>query len=267
MIGAQNCPVTEFFPESGHIGNKLGFFYLGQNLLAEEAANSLQLLGDGGILVGQVSMAGPAVDDAQHMTAGGKIKGDGLDHRILFVKEVDGDHAANGRGHLVHQTAGFSEEYILRVLTDHGDLRLGDFAVKEHVVDDRADEYLVSGRGAKTGAGENGRGHIGIKALHLTAQLGESGGNTADQRQGGIDLSLYRLQLVQRHLAHGVAFGKDADGVGAVDLHGGYSFQVHGTGQDTAPLMVCVVTADLGTAGGREVPLRRIAKGGGKPGI
>ena len=146
--GPQYRPVTAGFPKRRHPGIEVLLVDLGQDLLAELGADRLQFAGDGGVFVGQVRVAGLAVDDAQGMAAGGKVKVHRLDDRMVLVQEIDGHQVAHGGGHLVHQAAGLAEEHVLRVLADHSNLRLGHFAIKEQAVDDGSDQHLVSGGGA-----------------------------------------------------------------------------------------------------------------------
>ena len=212
-------------------------------------------------------MAGPAVDDAQGMAAGGEVEIDAADVGVFLLKEVDGHQAANRGGSLIHQAAGLAEEHILSILADHGDLRGGDPAVEEQVVQNGADEHLVSGGGRKTGTGQNGRLAVSVEALHLTAQLHKPGGHASDQRSGAVDLAFLGDKDLQIHFAHRIALGLNADHIGAVETDGGLGIQIHRGGQDTAPLVVGVVAADLSAAGGGEVALRCAAKDGSKAGI
>ena len=130
-------------------------------------------------------MVRTAVDDTQGMAAGGEIKVHRLDDGIFLIKEVNGHQIAHSGGHLIHQTAGLAEEHIFRILADHGDLRLGNPAVKEHVVDDGADQHLIGSRRGQTAAGQNGGLAVGIEAFHLAAQLDKTSGNTPDQGGNG----------------------------------------------------------------------------------
>ena len=181
---------------------------------------------------------------------------------MILVGKVDGHQTTDGGSGLIHQAAGLAEEDILGVLADLGDLRLGDPAIEEHVVDDGADEDLVGGGGAQAGTGQNGGLAVGVEALHLAAHFGKLGGHASDQGGGGVDFRGHGLQLVQAHLTHGVALGLDADDVGAVGTDGGHGVEVDSAGQHATALVVGVVAGDLGTAGGREITLRRRRKDG-----
>ena len=261
---AHDGPVAAGFAQLGDTGIEVLLVDLGQDLLAELGGNGLDLAGNGGILVGQVRMVGAGVDDAQGMAGGGEVEAQGTDHGVFLVEEVDVHEIAHGGGHLVHEAAGLAEEYIFGILADHGNLGLGNLVLKEQAVDDGADEHFVGGGGGKAGAGEDGGLAVGIEAFHLAAQLGEPGGNATDQGGGGVDLAFHGLKLGHIHFADGIALGENADGVGAVEAHGGHGVQVHGCCQNPAPLMVGMVAADLGAAGGGEIALRGAAKLGGK---
>ncbi len=246
-------PVAAGLPQGGNVGIEIGFLDLGQHFLAEPVGHRPDLPGDSGVFVGQVGMAGPGVDDAQGVAAGGEIKVDGADGRLVLVKEVDGHQAAHSGGRLIHQAAGLAEKHIFRVLADLGDLRLGNPAVKEQVVDDGADEHLVGGGGAEAGARQHRGLAVGIEALDLTAQLHEPGRHAPDQSGSGIDLVFHGGQILQIHFTQGVTLGLDADDVGAVGPHRRHGVQIHRAGQDPAPLMVRVVAADLRPAGSGKI--------------
>ena len=230
-------------------------------------ADLLQFAGNGGVLVGQVRMAGPGVDDAQGVAAGGKIKFHRLNDGVVGLGKVNGHHAAHGGGGLVHETAGLAKEHVLGVLADHGDLRLGHPAVEEQVVQNGADEDLVGGGGAEAGAGQHRGFHVGVKATDRATQLHEAGGHAPNQGGGGVHLGGHGGQGVQGHGGHGVALGENADDAGIRHTDGGDHVQIHGSSQDPAMLMVGVVAADLRAAGGGEVALRGGAESGGEAGI
>ena len=230
-------------------------------------ADFLQFSGNGGVLVGQVRMAGTGVDDAQGVTAGGEIKIHRLDHGIIGLSKVNRHHTAYGGGGLVHETAGLAKEHVLGVLADHGNFRLGHPAVKEQVVQNGANEDLIGGGGAEAGAGQHRGFHVGVKATDRATQLHEAGGHAPNQGGGGVHLGGHRGQAIQRHGGHGVALGENADDAGIRHTDGGDHVQIYGSGQDPAMLMVGVVTADLRAAGGGEVTLRGGAKSGGEAGI
>ena len=207
------------------------------------------------------------IDDTQGMATGSKIEVNRLDDRILLVKEIDGHQIAHGGSHLVHQTAGLAEEHILRVLADHGDFGLRYLAIEEQTVDDGADQHLIGSGRRQTAAGQNGGLAVSVEAFHLAAQLRKAGGHTADQRGCGVDLLRNGSQIFQIHNAHGITLGLNADGLGSIDTDCCHRIQIHGAGQNTAPLMIGMVAADFGTAGSGKITLRRAAKGRGKTGI
>ena len=209
-------------------------------------------------------MAGTGVDDAQGMTAGGEVKIHGVNHRGIFLEEVDGHQVAHGGSHLIHQTAGLAEEHVLGVLTNLGNLRLGYPGIKEQMVDDGANQHLEGSRGAEAGAGQHRGGAVGIEALHLAAQLMEPGSNAPNQSGGGVDFLCHRLQLVELYHTHGVALGENPDFLRAVAPYCRQCVQIDGGCQHPSPLVVGVVAANFRAAGGGEIALRCAAKGFGK---
>ena len=196
------------------------------------------------------------------MTAGCKVKIHRLDDRVILVKEIDGHKIAHGGSRLIHQTTGLTEEHILRILADLGNLSLSHSGIKEQMVDDGADQHLVSSGRRQTAAGKNGRFTVSVKTLHLAAQLCKAGGHTADQRRCGIDLLFLGGQFLHIDLAAGIAFGKNADQISAVFPDGSHRIQIHRSSQHTTSLMVGVIAADLGTARCGEVTGGFTAKGG-----
>ena len=264
MDGPQHRPIRADLPQLGQGSKEVRLVDLGQDLLAEEGADLLQLSGNGGVFVSQVRMAGLAVDDAQGMAAGGEIKVHRLDDRMVLIEEVNGHQIPYGRGGLVHQTAGLAEEDVLGVLADLGNFRLGDLAAEEQPIDNGADQHLKGRGGAQAGAGKHRGLAVGIKARDLAAQLRKPGADAPNQSGSGVDFTFLGHQGVQGNGAEGITLGENANGIGAVDPHSRLGIQVDRRRQHPAPLMVRVVAADLRPPGSREIPLRRPAKGRGE---
>ena len=135
------------------------------------------------------------------------------------------------------------------------------------MVDDGADQHLIGSRRGQTAAGQNGGFAVGIEAFHLAAQLGKTSGNTPDQGGSGIDLRLHRCQVVKIHHTHGIAFGLNADDIGAIDPNCSHGIQIDGSGQHPATLMVGVVTAYFGASGSGEITRRAPLKSSSEAGI
>ena len=254
--GPQDRPVRAALPKGGDGGVEFRLRHLGQDLLAKVGADLLQFPGDGSIFVGQVGVAGLAVDDAQSVTAGAEIEVYRLDHGVVFVTEVNGHQVAYSRGGLVHKPTGLAEEHILRVLADLSDFRLTDFALKEESVDNGADEHLEGGRGAQAGAGQHRALTVGIEALYRAPKLGKPGADTPNQSGSRIDFRLLGHQGVQGHHAQGIPLGQDPDLPGPVYGYRRPGIQIHSRGQYPAPLMIRMVAADLRPPRRGEIPLR-----------
>ena len=163
--------VTALFPQGGNGGVEIRLWDFRHHGLAEVVADSLHLPGNGGILVGQIRMVSPGIDDAQGMACGREIEVNRPNIRVLFIGKVDGDETAHSGGCLIHQSAGLAEKDIFRVLANLGNLRLGNPSVKEQMVDDGSNQHLKSGRGAEAGTGQYGGFTVGVKSANFAAQL------------------------------------------------------------------------------------------------
>ena len=175
--------------------------------------------------------------------------------------EVNGDRTAHRRAHLVHQAAGLAEVDVFRVLADLGDFDRVERTAAAEVVEDVADQHLVSSGGGQAGTGQHVRGHIGIKAAQRMPQFGDLGGDAAHQRRRGVFLILAGGQAVQRDLEGGISLGVDADDVQPVGCGAGQHIQIHAAAQHMAVLVVGVVAADLSAARAGEQRGRSIGRG------
>lgn len=88
-------------------------------MFAEVRCDGLHLLADGRVVVGQVAMVAARVDHAQRIALRGEIAGNRLHLRVLLF-EIDRHHAADRRGHLIHQAARLAEIDVLHLLRDDG---------------------------------------------------------------------------------------------------------------------------------------------------
>lgn len=149
---------------------------------------------------------------------------------------------------------GFSEVDIFRVLGILGDLRRGGLPVVKQAVEDRPHQHLKGRRGGKARARQHLALHIGVKAREPAAQGRKLRRHSPDQRQGGVVLRCFRLQIMKLHPAQWVALGLDPYFIGAVQPHGGHRVHIHRRRQHMAPLMVRVVSADLRAARCGKVP-------------
>ena len=183
--------------------------------------------------------------------------------RVGCIREVDGHHAAHGGGGLIHQAAGLSEEHILGVLADLRQLHRGTMPLPEQLIEHRPQQYLEGGGGAEAAALGHGGGHIYVQppAPQVAAHLAHAGGHAPDQRRRGVFLPLLRSQLPKGYLRHGIALGQHADNTAVGDGCRRQNVQIHGGGQNAAPLVIGVVAAQLCAARRAEQRLCRIAKG------
>ena len=184
------------------------------------------------------------------MTRRGKVEIHRRHLRRGGIGKVNGDDTAPGRGHLVHQAAGLAEEAVFRVLAHDGEIRGGERARTEKTVHNRADEHLKGRRGGKAAALENVRGDISIKAGDGEAALCRLGADPAHQGGSGTLFTLHGGQRFQREGEHVVALGLDAHGLLAVCRRCRQHVHIHRGRQHLAPLVIRVVAADLGSAGG-----------------
>ena len=92
---AQYGAVAAAFAQGGKGGIERLLVDVVEDLLAEERRNLLHLRRNGGILVGEVCVAGMGVDDAQGVTAVGKVKVDLFHNRRSGVCKVDKDQTSD----------------------------------------------------------------------------------------------------------------------------------------------------------------------------
>ena len=114
-----------------------------------------------------------------------------------------------------------------------------------------AQHHLKSRRRRQAGAAQHIAGGEGIEAAHLAAFLHDTGGHTADEGSAVLGLMLLGGQYRQVDVVDLTeAFGDETDGVVVVLGHHGDDVQVHRRRHDHTVVVVGVVAADLGTAGG-----------------
>ena len=149
MDGAHHRPVAVALPQGRNGSEKILFVNLAQHVLAEIGADGFYFVGNGGVFIRQICVAGPTVDDAQGVTAFGKVEADRCDNRGILPFKIHSHQTAHGAGHLVHKAAGLAKEDVFRVLAYLGDLLGADLCVKQ-VVDNSANEHLKSSRGTES---------------------------------------------------------------------------------------------------------------------
>ena len=135
---------------------------------------------------------------------------------------------AEGAGQLAHQTAGFAEILVLRLLGDPGQHNRLHLALIEKLAEDSADEHRKGGRGAEPGAGGQGAADLGVKAADAQTQLLKSGHNAPDQSLGRAEFRGADIQRRGAHLKAGEALRRHAAEILPVGLKAGIKPQIHG---------------------------------------
>ena len=260
MVSPQGGPVAAGGPDRGQAFPELIKAYIPQDLPAKAGGHLAHLLGDGGIVGGEIGVAGPGVDDAQGVAKAAEIHLHPPQIRVVGILEVNDDHAAGGTGHLVHEAAGLAEVDIFRVLPYLGKLCGGEGPAAEKLVHDGGGKNLKGGGGAQTAAPEDPGGGVGVESPHGIAQLSKPGGHPTKKGDRVAGLLFFHGEVRKIHLRQAVMAGFDADGLAVVGYHAGNGVQVDAGGQAVAVLMVGVVAAQLCPAGGgKEQSFRVIA--------
>ncbi len=247
MKSAKHGPVAALPPQGGNRGTEVCLRNLPEELLAEMDRHGTHFPGDIGVILRQVlgAVVGAGVHDAQRVAGTGKVIGDGPDHRIGGVAEVDRHCAAHGRTHLVHQSAELSEVNILRILADFGQFDGVQLSVAEEVVEDVADQNLIGRRGAEAGTGEDVGYGACVEAADGAASLDDSRRHAPDQGGGGIGFLRPGIKVRQIHLQGGIALRPDPDDIPPVGGGAGQHVHVHAGAENTAPLVVRVIAPKL----------------------
>ena len=185
-----------------------------------------------------------------------------LHRRVGRILEINRYHAAHGGGHLIHQTTGLSEEHILRVLADLGQLHRRAAPLPEKLIEHGPHQHLIGSGRTQTAALGDGGGHVHIQSPlpQITAHGAHAGRYAPDQRRRGIDLFLLRVKIAEIHLDHGISLRQHPDDPALRRRHGRQNIQINRGGQYAALLMIGVVSSDLRTAGCAEQRLRRTVK-------
>ena len=190
------------------------------------------------------------IQDAQRQPCLGEVHLHRFHIRVGRVCKVDGDDVAHAGSHLVHQTAGLAKVDILRPLANLCDLDGGDLFGHEAVVQDHADQHLKGGRGRNAAA----LGHVGSNVYVQTGEgctpLAERFTLAAQQGHGGVFFLLAGSKVSQVDDAQIIALALYPQLVQAVGGGSSDHVNVHAAGQHAAVLVVGMIAADLGAAGG-----------------
>ena len=254
MESAQNGAVAALSAALRQVGKEGLERYIAQNFAAADRCHSAAVSRDGGILVGQVGVVCTGIQDAEREAGLGEIDLHRLDHGVGRVGKINGDDVAHAGSHLVHQAAGLAEVDVLCPLADLGDGDGGDLFGHEAVVQDDADQHLEGGRGRDAAALGHVGGNVDIQTGEAGPALLEGLALAAQDGGAGVFLFLAGRQVGQVDDAQVIALALDAQLVQAVGGGGCDHINVDAAGQHTAVLVVGVVAADLGAAGGTVQP-------------
>ena len=195
-------------------------------------------------------MVGTGIQDAQGQACLGKVHLHRFHIRVGGVGKINGDDVAHAGSHLVHQTAGLAKVDILRPLADLCDLNGGDLFGHEAVVQDHADQHLKGGRGRNAAA----LGHVGSNVYVQTGEgctpLAERFTLAAQQGHSSVFFLLAGSKVSQVDDAQIIALALYPQLVQAVGGGSSDHVNVHAAGQHAAVLVVGMIAADLGAAGG-----------------
>ena len=261
--GAQHSAVAALLAAGRNICKEGLKGHVPQHLAAAHSGHSAALVGDGGVLVGQVGVVCTGVQNAQRQTGLGKVHLHRLHVGVCLVGKVDGDNVAHAGGHLIHQTTGLAKVHIFSPLADLCNGNGGDFFIHEAVVQNHTDQHLKCGRGRNAAALGHIGGNVHVQTGQLCAALTESLALAAQQGSSGVLLLLAGGQVIKVDDAQVVALALHAQLVQAVGGGSSDHINVHTACQHAAMLVVGVVAADLGAAGGTiQTGLGVCAKGG-----
>ena len=157
MNGSEHGSVADRAADNGDILLKFVPVNVAEHALAKFGRHALHLAANRCIFGGQTRMISACVDDAKRMVAGSEVKIDLFDYGLSGVVEIYLNEAADGAGHLIHQTAGLAEILILGELRYLRYLNGADFAVVIEIIEHRAEQHFKRRRGRETRAGEDVR--------------------------------------------------------------------------------------------------------------
>ena len=263
MEGTQHSAVAALLAAGRDVCKESLKGHVPQHLAAAHSGHSAALIGDGSVLVGQVGVVCTGVQNAQRQTGLGKVHLHRLHVGVCLVGKVDGDNVAHAGSHLIHQAAGLAKVDVLCPLADLRNGDGGDLFCHEAVVQNHADQHLKSGRGRNAAALGHVGGDVHVQTGQRCAALTESLALAAQQGSGGVLLLLAGGQVVKVDDAQVIPLALHAQLVQAVGGGSSDHINVHAACQHTAVLVVGVVAADLGAAGGTiQTGLGMCAKGG-----
>ena len=250
MEGAQHGTVAALLATLRKLCKESLKRHIPQHFAAAHSSHGAALGGHSGIFVGQVGMICAGIQNAQGKACLGEIHGHRLHIRVGRVRKINGNNVANAGSHLIHQAAGLAKVDVLCPLADLRDLDGGDFIGHEAVIQDHADQHFKGGGGRNAAALGHVGGNVHIQTGQLCAALTEGFAFAAQQREGSVFLFLAGSKVIKADHTQVVAFALHAQLVQGVGRSGSDHINIHAAGQHAAMLVVGVVAADLGAAGG-----------------
>jgi len=246
----EHSPVTALFAACGQICNKGLKGHIPQDLAAADSGHGAALVGDGGVLIGQVGVVCTGIQDAEGKACLREIHLHRLHIGVGRIGKVDGDNVAHAGGHLIHQAAGLAKVDVLCPLADLRNGDGGDLFGHEAVVQDDTDQHLKGGRGRNTAALGHVGGDIHVQAGEGSATLLEGLTLAPQQGHGGVLFLLAGSKVAKVDDTEVIALALHTQLVQAVGGSGSDHVNVHAAGQHPAMLVVGVIAADLGAARG-----------------
>ena len=252
MDGTEDSAVRNMLSQFRQLLQKFLLGNLTKDILTEESAHFFQLIGDCSVFIRQICVVSAAVNDAKCISCFGKIKVDLLDLGLFGILKVNVNQAAHAGCHLIHQTTGLAEVYVLSVLADLCDLYSGQLCVIEQFIQNGTEQHLKCCRGTEAAAGKNRGTDRCIKTFQFGTLLGKAGGNAANQSRCGVLFFFPDRQVIQRNLNSRIAFGLYTDDVAAIEADICNGFQIHRGCENAAVLVIGMVSTDFRSARGRE---------------
>ena len=146
MKGAKDCSVSECFSQLRYPFHEGFLRDLIQNLFVEKACYFLLLDWNRCVLIGQIRVTSPAVNDHKAISHGVKINIKFLDDWIGRVSKINGQNIPDGGSCQIHQPGRLAKVNILCILADLRNLHWVCFSTVEQAVDHIADQDLKRSR-------------------------------------------------------------------------------------------------------------------------
>jgi len=178
--------VSAFFPQNADVLHHFLFTHFMQNVLSEIFCHGTHLCRYRRIVRCQIRMRSLGIGDTQMISPGCKIIIQFFKLRFFRICKIDMHQTADRAGHLIHQSAGFSEIDILRILSDLCDLYRRNRTVIIEIGKNITKQGFKCRRGRKPRTDQHIAGHISLETADLKSPFLHPRCNTADQGCGRI---------------------------------------------------------------------------------